>query len=67
MSYGVGHRHGSYLVLLWLPAATALIRPIAREITYAAEDKRKKKKRNFPKIIKKIDLTYQLLSHYTIL
>ena len=32
MSCGVGHRHGSDLVLLWLwrrPAATALIRPLA--------------------------------------
>ena len=35
MSCGVGRRHGSDLPLLWLwcrPAATALIRPLAREL-----------------------------------
>ena len=39
MSYGVGRRHGSDLVLLWLwgrLAATALIRPLAWEPPYAA-------------------------------
>ena len=39
MSYGVGHRHGSDLMLLWLwgrPAAAALIGPLAWEPPYAA-------------------------------
>ena len=38
MSYGVGHRQGLDLALLWLwcrLAATALIRPIAWEPPYA--------------------------------
>ena len=38
MSYGVGHRHGSDLALLWLwhrLTATALIRPLAWEPLYA--------------------------------
>ena len=38
MSCGVGCRHGSDWALLWLwcrPAATALIRPLAWELTYA--------------------------------
>ena len=38
MSGGVGHRHGSDPVLLWLwhrPAATAPIRPLAWEPPYA--------------------------------
>ena len=40
VSCGVGRRHGSDLMLLWLwhrPAATALIRPLAWEPPYAAE------------------------------
>ena len=40
VSCGVGHRHGSDLVLLWLwhrAVATAPIRPIAWEPPYAAE------------------------------
>ena len=51
MSCGVGHRHASDLVLLWLwhkPAATALIRPLAWERPYAvgvALEKAKKKKK----------------------
>ena len=37
MSYGVGHRCGSYLVLLWLePAAVALIRLLAWDLPYAS-------------------------------
>ena len=39
MSYGVGGRHGSDPALLWLwcrPVATALIRPPAWELPYAA-------------------------------
>ena len=38
MSYGVGHRHGSYLALLWLwyrPVATAPIQPLIWEPPYA--------------------------------
>ena len=40
MSCGIGHRHGSDLVLLWLwlsPAATVPIRPLAWEPPYAAD------------------------------
>ena len=51
MSCGVGHRCGSDPMLLWLwcrPAATARIRPLARELPYAAgaalKSKKKKKK-----------------------
>ena len=51
MNCGVGHRHGSDPVLLWLwcrPAAVAaLIRPLAWELPYAmcmALKKQKKKK-----------------------
>ena len=39
MSCGVGHRHGSDLMLLWLwrrPAATTPIGPLAWELPYAA-------------------------------
>ena len=38
VSWGVGHRHGSVLVVLWLwcrPAAVAPIRPLAWEPPYA--------------------------------
>ena len=51
MSYGVGHRWGSYPTLLWLwqrPAATALIQPLAWEPPYgvgAALNRQKTKKR----------------------
>ena len=53
MSCGVGHRHGSDPMLLWLwhrVAATALIRPLAWELPYAAgatveKTKRPKKKK----------------------
>ena len=55
MSYGVGHRHDSDLMLLWLwrrPAATALIRPLASEPPYATgvaleRPKKKKGKRKY--------------------
>ena len=51
MSCGVGRKHGSDLVLLWLwhrSAATALIRPLAWEPPYAADValKRQKEKRS---------------------
>ena len=51
MSCGIGHRHGSDLVLLWLwcrPAAVAPFRPLAWELLYAvgaALKSKKKKKR----------------------
>ena len=50
MSYGVGHRHSSDPVWLWLwcrPAATAPIRPLAWELPYATGMalKRRKKER----------------------
>ena len=51
VSYGVGHRHGLDLVLLWLwwkPVAAALIGPLAWEPPYAmgvALKRAKKKKR----------------------
>jgi len=48
VSYSVGRRRGSELVLLWLgrrPAATALIRPLAREPPYAAGAASEKTKR----------------------
>ena len=48
LSCGVGCRHGSDLVLLWLCcrlAAVALIQPLAWELPYVAlKDKKKKKK-----------------------
>ena len=47
MSYGVGHRHSSDPVLLWLwrrPAATALIQPLAWELPYVVGVALKKKK-----------------------
>ena len=51
MSCGIGRRHGSESVLLWLwcrLAARALIRPLARKPPYAAgsalKTKKKKKK-----------------------
>ena len=57
MSCGIGHRHSSDSVLLWLwcrPVATALIRSLAWELLYASgealkrqkEKKEKKKKKN---------------------
>ena len=48
MSYGVGRRHGSDLVLLWLwcrPAATAPTGPLAWEPPYAAGAALKKQKK----------------------
>ena len=50
MSCGVGHRHGSDLVLLWLwcrPAAVAPIRELAWESPYTTvqKDQKKEKKR----------------------
>ena len=48
MSCGVGHRHGSDLVLLWLwcrLAAVALIKPLAWEPIYAMGAALKKEKK----------------------
>ena len=52
MSYGVDHRHGSDLMLLWLwhrPAAVAVIRPLAWKPPYVAGTplKSKKEKKKF--------------------
>ena len=50
VSYGVGHRHGSDLALLWLwhrLAAVALIRPVAWEPPYAIGVALKRQKKNF--------------------
>ena len=47
MSYGLGYRRGSDLVLLWLwyrPAAAAPIRPLTWEPPYAAGAGLKRKK-----------------------
>ena len=53
MNCGVGHRHGSDLVLLWLwhrPAAVAPIQPLAWELPYtegvALERQKKEKDEN---------------------
>ena len=63
MSCGVGHRLGLDLVLLWLwcmLAATALIRPLAREPPYAVgggprkDEKRKKKKKKSHRELEKV-------------
>ena len=64
MSYGVGHRHGLNLALLWLwcrPAAAFLIRPIARELPYATGAALKKMKK-FKKKILKDKILFQNLS-----
>ena len=61
MSYGVGHRWGSDLALLWLwrtPAATAPIEPLAWEPPYAEgvalkRQKKKKKVYLFKEVYKK--------------
>ena len=49
MSCGVGHTRSSDLAWLWLwhwPAATALIRPLAWELLYAADVALKRQKQN---------------------
>ena len=71
MSYGVGHRRGSDLALLWSwhrPAATALISPLAREPPCAAsvalkgQKKKKTVDKDIPhKILGNISF-YELLS-----
>ena len=51
MSCGIGYRHGSDPVLLWLwrsPAATALIGPLAWEPPYAAGTALKRQKKAPP-------------------
>ena len=48
VSYGVGQRHGSDLVLLWLlrtSAATAPIQPLAWELPYASGEALKGQKK----------------------
>ena len=54
MSYGVGHRCGSDLALLWLwhrPAASAPIRPLAWEPPYATDAALKTQKKKIIIII----------------
>ena len=57
MSCGVGHKHGSDLMLLWLwcrPAAVAPTRPLAWESPYAvgmAPQKKQIKNKNFKKLL----------------
>ena len=56
MSYGVGHRCGLDLVLLWLwcrPTAVALIQPLAWELPYVAGHSCKKQNKNKNKTNKK--------------
>ena len=68
MISGVGDRHGSDLVLLWLwrrPPATAPIRPLALEPPYATgatleKAKRQKKKRKKVKDRCQTKYTYKL-------
>ena len=53
MSYGVGHRRGSDLVLLWLwcrSVAAAPNRPLAWELPYAAGAALKKQKQTNERI-----------------
>ena len=53
MSYGVGHRRGSDLVLLWLwcrLVAAAPIRPLAWELPHAAGAALKKQKQTNERI-----------------
>ena len=63
VSYGVGHRHGSDPVLLWLwcrLAATALIGPLVWEPPYAtgeALEKTKRQKKNAYKLTAKRQVT----------
>ena len=48
MSYGIGHKCGSDMALLWLQhrlAAVALIRPLAWELSYAVSAALKSKKK----------------------
>ena len=75
MSCGVGHRHGSDPVFLWLwyrPAATALIRPLTWEPPYATSaalkrQKDQKKKKFLPRLTIYLSLAcFQLdaIHHY---
>ena len=68
MSYGVGHRCGSDLALLWLwlwcrPVAVALIRPLACEPPYASDaalkrqKKTKKKKKKKEKKMERVQIS----------
>ena len=59
MSCGVGHRHSSDLVLLWLwcrPVATAPVRPLVWELPYATGVALKRQKQNKNKTNKKKSL-----------
>ena len=50
MSYGVGHRPGLHVALLWLwlwLEASALIQPLAWELPYAEGEALKSKKKKY--------------------
>ena len=62
MSCGVGGRHSSDRILLWLccrPAATALIHPLAWEFPYAMGVALKRQK------IKKYKAIFYIKAHFT--
>ena len=64
MSCGVGRRHGSDLVLLWLwhrLTTTALIRPLAWETSYAVGVALKKKKKKEIEVLVKMPLWHDAL------
>ena len=66
MNCGVGHRHSSDLVLLWLwhrLAAVALIRPVAWEIPYAVGVALKRQKSKIKK--KKVRWSNDLNRHFS--
>ena len=58
MSCGIGHRHGSDLVLLWhRPAAVALIRPLAWEFPYSTGTALKKPKKKKKPIVTLVNMS----------
>ena len=62
MSCGVGHRHGTHLVLLWLwhrLAAAAPIRPLVWELPYAAGATLKREKKKPLKSLQNLGLPLQ--------
>ena len=62
VSCGVGHRRGSDAALLWLwsgLAAVALIRPLARELPYAAGAALKRKRQKKKIIFLGLNLIFQ--------
>ena len=68
MCCGVGHRHGLDLMLLWLwpmPAAVALMGPLAWEPPYAVEAALKIKKYIYIKNEKKLKKLYHQPTRYS--